>query len=151
MAYAHLAVSASRVLDSRMSETVVTTSSCSCVRLKSFVTAWDVTGEVEAGRTRAQGGAARAAPDHGACLPTEVRLAGRATSAVVLLTCAVSGGPCTLALGAARAAGLRAFLYGLSTTGSSTTGQSVVSGRHSGRFRAQGDVASHHCECVSSH
>ena len=110
MAYAHLAVSASRVLYCRKSETVVTTSSCSCVRLKSFVTAWDVTVEVGAGRIRAQGGAARAAPDHGACLPTEVRLDGSATSAVVLLTCDVSVGSCTLALSVVRAAGLRALL-----------------------------------------
>ena len=110
MAYAHLAVSASRVLYSRKSETVVTTSSCSCVRLKSFVKVWNVTGEVGAGRIRAQGGAARAAPDHGACLPTEVRLAGRGTSPVVLLTCAVSVGSCRLASGVARAAGLRALL-----------------------------------------
>ena len=44
MVYAHLAVSALMVLDSRMSETIVTTSACSCVRMASSVTAWDVTG-----------------------------------------------------------------------------------------------------------
>ena len=59
MVYAHLAVSALRVLDSRMSETVVTTSACSCVRVTSSVTAWDVTGELEAGRTRAGPGVAQ--------------------------------------------------------------------------------------------